>query len=81
MHFILTERKAGCQMVLPTVGSCAVLAVPAVVLGSCRALRRVRAQAAAKEATWVDLKHTTSVYVQGLPDDVTEAEMVQARPA
>ena len=41
----------------------------------------LRAQAAAKEATWVDLKHTTSVYVQGLPDDVTEAEMVQARPA
>ena len=38
-------------------------------------------QAAEKEAAWFDLKVNTSVYVQGLPDDVSEAEMVQARPA
>jgi hypothetical protein len=39
------------------------------------------AQAAEKEAAWFNLKVNTSVYVQGLPDDVTEAEMVQARPS
>ena len=39
------------------------------------------AQAAEKEAAWFDLKVNTSVYGKGLPDDVTEAEMVQACPA
>ncbi|KAK9833990.1 hypothetical protein WJX81_001143 [Elliptochloris bilobata] len=34
-------------------------------------------EASEKEAAWFDLKVNTSVYVQGLPDDVTETEMGQ----
>ncbi len=32
---------------------------------------------AAQKAQWTDLKHNTSVYVQGLPEDVTEEEFVE----
>ena len=34
---------------------------------------------AAQKAQWTDLKHNTSVYVQGLPEDVTEEEFVEVR--
>ena len=32
-----------------------------------------------KKAAWFDLKVNTSVYVTGLPDDVTEAEFAEVR--
>ncbi len=33
----------------------------------------------AEEEKWKELKVITSVYVTGLPDDVTEAELAQVR--
>lgn len=38
--------------------------------------KRAREQAEA-QAQWFDLKENTSVYMTGLPDDVTEAEIAQ----
>ena len=34
-------------------------------------------EAAAQKQAWTDLKHNTSVYVQGLPEDVTEGELME----
>ena len=36
-------------------------------------------EAAEKQAQWFDMKVNTSVYVTGLPEDVTEAELLQVR--
>ena len=74
-RLVPTKHTASCRGVPMVAGS------PAVPVVASRHPGAACAQAAEKEAAWFDLKVNTSVYVQGLPDDVTEAEMVQARPA